>query len=166
MARGDEEKDRLDIRSEAGMSRRDLLQRGAVVGGLVWVAPAIQSVTNPAFAQATPLERCFAIKWSREDGCEDANGTIFCITPPADQELGGCDQGVTFTDDTIWTATLPPGCELVRGCSKCAANPVLCNCVTTQTPNADGSTTVTFSPCAGASGLRDVSHIELIFCCE
>jgi len=33
------------------MTRRELLRRGAVVGGaLVWVAPAIQSVKVPAFA--------------------------------------------------------------------------------------------------------------------
>jgi hypothetical protein len=43
---------RIDLNSELGMSRRDLLRRSAIVGGaLLWVAPAIQSVAPKAFAQ-------------------------------------------------------------------------------------------------------------------
>jgi hypothetical protein len=35
------------------LSRRDLLRRGAVVGGTVlWVAPAVQGISTPAFAEA------------------------------------------------------------------------------------------------------------------
>lgn len=45
---------RIDLNSELGMSRRDLIRRGAVVGGtLLWVAPAIQSMAPKAFAQET-----------------------------------------------------------------------------------------------------------------
>ena len=41
----DEQEKRVDLNSELGMSRRDLLRRGAIVGGtLLWVAPAIQSI--------------------------------------------------------------------------------------------------------------------------
>jgi hypothetical protein len=49
----DERQDkRVDLNSELGMSRRDLLRRGAIVGGtLLWVAPAIQSMAPKAFAQ-------------------------------------------------------------------------------------------------------------------
>jgi hypothetical protein len=37
---------------ELGLTRRDLLRRGAVVGGtLLWVAPAIQSIAPNAYAQ-------------------------------------------------------------------------------------------------------------------
>lgn len=144
---------------EGGVSRRDLLRRGAIVGGLVWAAPVIQSIRSPAFAQVSPIRRCYAIKWDPVDGCEDADGTVFCITEPPNQQTGGCDQGVTFTSDTNWTATLPAGCELIQGCSKCAED--LCNCGAVATPNPDGTTTVTFFPC----GTFDVSHIELVFCC-
>ncbi|HEY7755833.1 MAG TPA: hypothetical protein VID69_06380 [Actinomycetota bacterium] len=36
---------------ELGLTRRDLLRRGAVVGGtLLWVAPAIQSIAPKAYA--------------------------------------------------------------------------------------------------------------------
>ena len=47
----DEQEKRIDLNSELGMSRRDLLRRGAIVGGtLLWVAPAIQSMAPKAFA--------------------------------------------------------------------------------------------------------------------
>jgi hypothetical protein len=59
-----ENEKKLDLQAELGMSRRDLLRRGAVVGGaLLWVAPAIQSLTPPAYAntvsdQATTCCAC------------------------------------------------------------------------------------------------------------
>lgn len=34
-----------------GIDRRDLIKRAAVIGGLVWTAPVIQSLASPAFAQ-------------------------------------------------------------------------------------------------------------------
>ena len=43
---------RLNLNDESGMTRRDLMRRGAIVGGtLLWVAPAIQSVGSKAYAQ-------------------------------------------------------------------------------------------------------------------
>lgn len=41
-----------------GLSRRDLLKRGAVVGGLMWTAPVIQSIRTPAYAQPYPIRTC------------------------------------------------------------------------------------------------------------
>ena len=39
------------LNDETGMTRRDLMRRGAIVGGtLLWVAPAIQSVSSKAYA--------------------------------------------------------------------------------------------------------------------
>jgi len=39
------------LKREFGISRRDLIRRGAVVGGaLLWVAPTIQTIAAPAFA--------------------------------------------------------------------------------------------------------------------
>ena len=47
----DENEKRLDLNDESGMTRRDMLRRGAIVGGtLLWVAPAIQSMAPKAFA--------------------------------------------------------------------------------------------------------------------
>jgi hypothetical protein len=43
---------RLNLHDESGMTRRDLMRRGAIVGGtLLWVAPAIQSIGSKAYAQ-------------------------------------------------------------------------------------------------------------------
>ena len=48
----DKPEKRVDLNSELGMSRRDLLRRSAIVGGtLLWVAPAIESIAPKAFAQ-------------------------------------------------------------------------------------------------------------------
>lgn len=45
----------IDMESEVGMSRRDLLRRSAVVGGaLLWAAPAIQTVGMKAAAAYGP----------------------------------------------------------------------------------------------------------------
>lgn len=57
----DEREKRIDLNSELGMSRRDLLRRGAIVGGtLLWVAPAIQTMAPKAFAQAVSGTACAA----------------------------------------------------------------------------------------------------------
>jgi hypothetical protein len=65
---------RIDLRSDLGLTRRDLLRRGAVVGGtLLWAAPAVQSITQPAFAG-------------------EQNGTVrhaccFCTNPTKQQQF-------------------------------------------------------------------------------
>jgi hypothetical protein len=44
-----------DPRADPGVSRRALLRRGAVIGGIAWTAPIIvQSLTSPAGAQVSP----------------------------------------------------------------------------------------------------------------
>ena len=40
---------------ERGLSRRDLIKRGVIAGGLAWTAPVlVQSMTSPAGAQTSP----------------------------------------------------------------------------------------------------------------
>lgn len=57
----DEHEKRVDLGSELGVSRRDLLRRGAIVGGtLLWVAPAIQSMAPKAFAAGPSPGGCAA----------------------------------------------------------------------------------------------------------
>jgi hypothetical protein len=52
MSEHDERRKLIDLDSDLGITRRDLIRRGAVVGGtLLWVAPAIQSITPAAGAQ-------------------------------------------------------------------------------------------------------------------
>ena len=58
----DKPEKRIDLNSELGMTRRDLIRRGAIARGtLLWVAPAIQSMAPKAFAQeATGSVLCTA----------------------------------------------------------------------------------------------------------
>lgn len=47
----DRREPRVDLEKEFGLTRRDLLRRGAIVGGtLLWAAPAVQTISRPAFA--------------------------------------------------------------------------------------------------------------------
>ena len=39
---------------ESGIPRRTLIKRGAIVGGLVWATPVVQSLRTPAHAQEGP----------------------------------------------------------------------------------------------------------------
>ena len=53
------------IDQNLGISRRDLIKRGAIVGGtLMWAAPVIQSVSSPAFgaARSVPQHTCCSCK--------------------------------------------------------------------------------------------------------
>jgi hypothetical protein len=52
----DNKKPRIDLESEVGLSRRDMLRRSAIVGGaLLWAAPVVQSVgMRAAGAQPAP----------------------------------------------------------------------------------------------------------------
>jgi hypothetical protein len=57
--------ERDGLSRDLGISRRELIRRGAVVGGtLVWAAPVIQSLTPPAYAQATPAQCGCCYCWS------------------------------------------------------------------------------------------------------
>lgn len=46
---------------KSGIPRRTLIKRGAIVGGLVWATPVVQSLRIPAHAQEAPgSELCAA----------------------------------------------------------------------------------------------------------
>jgi hypothetical protein len=48
-------------RRELGISRRELLRKGAIVGGtLLWATPVVQSLTPAAQAAASPICSCCA----------------------------------------------------------------------------------------------------------
>ena len=63
-----------NLSDELGLTRRDLLRRGAVVGGtLLWVAPAIQSIAPKAYAvqQVGSFRACCQCSGTRQQpaGC-------------------------------------------------------------------------------------------------
>ncbi len=45
-----------DKNSRSGISRRDVIRRGAIIGGVAWSAPIVQSLTSPAFAAGSEAE--------------------------------------------------------------------------------------------------------------
>jgi hypothetical protein len=47
-----------DAAHRRGLTRRDLLRRGAAVGGFLWTAPVIQSVLSRAYAASSELLSC------------------------------------------------------------------------------------------------------------
>jgi hypothetical protein len=73
------------------LSRRDLIRRGAVVGTLVWVAPVISSINQPAFAA------------SGGPGAHQATGDVDYNVPSADP---GLSRHVKFSFDDTPSGTL------------------------------------------------------------
>lgn len=63
-----------------GLSRRDLLKRSAVVGGLVWIAPTVLASPASATVVTCTPERRFAIKHLKD-------GT--CLTPGTNVAVAG-----------------------------------------------------------------------------
>src|SRR5438132_12418303 len=42
----------------AGISRREVIKRGAVAGSIIWAAPVVESFTNAAFGQTAGSPPC------------------------------------------------------------------------------------------------------------
>jgi hypothetical protein len=147
---------------DGGLTRRELIRRGAIAGGLAWSAPMLQSLGTPAFAQGYPCRPgCFWVKVDRDGVCEDANGTVFCpnCLGGRPQDLGGCcwvAGRVVFEPENGGgaTLTLPPGCTFLGGFSK-GCDP---DCPP-ATPTPGGAD----FHCPDG---KDVSHVEFCFCCE
>ena len=121
------------LKRELGLSRRQLLKRGAVVGGtLMWAAPTIQSLASPAFAQQGRSPGVCA-------ACYCWNGDINNPGPPSPSgEVDSCsDDGVVFermNADTCETFCNARGFENSQYCS--GANS--CDCNTQNDPGANG----------------------------
>lgn len=163
---------------DSGLTRRQLLKRGAALGGaLVWTTPVVQVIgLNPAFAQATsPLCNVFyAVKIERNEFgspvCEDIagqeSGPGRCLDVPAGVVSGGCGKidlsQVSALDGQDWVVVLPGDCTFQNG--------------DFAIKTGDGSECVTdpeveFDPETGEITFRkptdkDISHVEFVFCCE
>lgn len=71
--------------AEHGLTRRDLMRRGVVTGGLVWAAPVLQSFASPAYA----------VEYPSPDECPG------WMTGGGKLELEGEARGVTYGLGTI-----------------------------------------------------------------
>lgn len=157
-------------RSREGLSRRELLRRGALAGGvLAWAAPTVQTLgMRPALAAATSygisyvgfVLQCggdtFLVKWEveGESGAWDAGGSLPCdgsskVSPPYEITASGFPAGLpspTQTpagDDKVkWTFNFTNGCTVMWAVNKCGST-----CIVTDYGSDSGVTKVTFSPC-------------------
>ncbi len=158
--------------SDAGQTRREILKRSVVVGGLVWVAPTV--LASPAGATTVPCDPAHRYAVKHEVG------KAGCSTPGTKASTGSCapsagitvfEKGccvenglVTFTESqggTTHTYVLAAGVGFVQGFGKCAG---VCfrhgqpeAVVTKEDDLATGKTTITIS-------CPKLSHSELIVC--
>ncbi|MDQ4006937.1 MAG: hypothetical protein M3211_02430 [Actinomycetota bacterium] len=85
-----------------GLNRRDVLRRGAILGGaLVWTVPAVQTLAGPAFAAGTPCVgrfeftddrgTCLFVQFNADTTCCDCVTTFVAANPslPAAVLLAG-----------------------------------------------------------------------------
>jgi hypothetical protein len=65
-----------ELRRDSSISRRDVLKRGAVVGGtLVWAVPLVQSLAPPAFAQQyATCGCCYCWNGDKQNPSQNARG--------------------------------------------------------------------------------------------
>jgi hypothetical protein len=148
-----------------GLDRRELLRKAALIGGTLWVVPAVQSLNvRAAHASAgSPMENCYSIRVGNGK-CDSSN--FACLQHPTGV-AGGCQQDITVHTNGpngSWVVTLPQGCHFVEGFSRCGRRG-LCAPATVQ------GNVGTFPRCtrrsAGSGPLHFdvISHIEFTFCC-
>jgi hypothetical protein len=162
-----------------GLSRRDVIRRGAVAGGtLLWATPVIQSLGGVAHAQGSPGPggECvyYAIHLDADGGCNDvagssSPGSTDCVSGGAshfgEAVAGGCDffDSAVRTDDT-WTVYLKPVVEAssVQGFSKCGES----GCEPAVATDGTSRDTVVFFECpSGPKGQdQDISNVQIVFC--
>lgn len=170
------------------IDRREALKRGAIIGGLAWSAPVIQSLGSPAFAQgASPLcqSGCYAVKIDRASDCPGATGVCedlaplpeggrrFCATCNDNAMIGGTPQsgggcaclgGSTTFEDCDCEENGAAGRATVVLPANCRFVSGCSKCASNEcncSPIVNGNT-ITFNPC----GNHCVSHVEFCYCCD
>jgi hypothetical protein len=172
-----------DTTGTSGLSRRDLIKRGAIMGGVVWAAPAVTSMASPAFASSPPPNGCtdkyrFKIDYgmdSFDTPSSPSNGNQDCLpddwanvpgTVGSDGSIPGASGKITVEWDYDGTdrcalITLPPGVILLDGDAKAGAT----QGGTSQCDDADpvvGSANQ-YKVCLSSRG---ISHIKGIVCVD
>ena len=150
------------------IDRRRALRRLAAAGGMVWVAPALQTIA-PARAAAegvSPAEICYSVKL--DAGCDEPNGVqdrpFQCLADAGQLEYasGGCRHAsVGYDASGRWIVTLADGCRFVAGYSKAGDG-----CYPSPTP--PGRTdAIEFLPRPKPDGRASyaISNVQLTLCC-
>lgn len=177
------DKERVD--PNLGMNRRQLIRRGALVGGAVaWASPVVQSFTSPAFAQqgTPPPEGCppenlrvGSIKFDLGSSAwvaQSFQATSNCLGPPPPGQCAAIDQYVAqlFNEAGI----VPVGDPDEQVCVNAVPEPD-CLVVRAAAAKTGGGSTACIPPDGGGLGLpvcftarpgAGISNIQIsVECC-
>lgn len=159
-----------DETSERGLSRRDLIKRSAVVGGVVWAAPTLLSgLSSPAAAQTSGCcsgPNVFRMKSENSSCVAGGGGAANCLTGGTSSNCL-CNNGVTLSvGANTHTWTLSPGIQFCAGAAKvgeaCEDGSCLTDPPFVTTATVDGTTVVTITGSADEG--CGLSHSEIIVC--
>lgn len=110
---------RSDLRD--GLSRREVLKRAAIVGGVAWAAPVVQSLAaTPAFAQGSPAPCFHSIGGQTGGGCQGACTQSGCTG-------GSCDGNDPDPDNPQLKGPCQCYCTPGQGAGNPCCNPGLCD---------------------------------------
>ena len=165
-----------DLEGGGGFSRRDLMKRGAIVGGtVVWATPVLQSLTTPAFAGTPGEEGCPEGKVTHKFKFEvGEDGSVSCVDPGGSSPGGGCSfpgwgdasdgecagTSASYDPDTLcMTITFAASCdaETATAIVKTGVNDDFCVGDPSTTPAGD-----TLVVCGVT---QDISSVAVLICC-
>lgn len=173
--------------SGEGVSRRDVMRRGAVVGGsLLWATPVVQSLGGKAFAQAQPgspggQEDCDELWRFKIDREENPNGDFDSGDGGTDCKPDGYSSVTNLVTGTNWVGnigghgtvtvdfdpaddrcakiTITGDCELLDGDAKAGSNANLECDVADPVVGFDN----VYRVCLNSKG---ISHVSGVICCR
>lgn len=119
----------------SGVSRRDLLKKGAVAGGIVWTAPMVLSISDVAGASypgsagsLPPCTKNYVVKWNLSEsgswsGCQgEIGGTCLtgdyesgCTTAYGPPSAAGGGTYVVYIDARLGKSSSGPYIQQVSG---------------------------------------------------
>jgi hypothetical protein len=112
--------------TEHRISRREGLRRAAIIGGVAWSAPVLQTLSSAAYAQAYP--GCEVIYCVKFEGITDTSPTATCVECGPAVTTGnclasggaanGCGRATAVVTPTTITVTLDPGCQCLEAEAK------------------------------------------------
>jgi hypothetical protein len=110
--------------NERRITRRETLRRAAIIGGVAWSAPVLQTLTSAAYAQAYP--GCEIIYCAKFDNITESSATCVECGPTVTTgnciasggALEGCGRASAVVTPTPITVTLSPGCQCLEAEAK------------------------------------------------